>query len=241
MRNNILRTQRIIEPFQEIKSEEIKIEEIKNELQNFLNLKFEKKKDEFTVEIADTVKQEFDKEKENIVAEITETIKYELDGEKEIKKNENPELDTEEQLKKDIISEYIYPDNKETIKSLLKNRKFYSKLLQYVRVLKIIFSAIIVPGLLLSDTQFPGKYLSYIAGISSFFVACLELGDRMIVESNKKRVEKINNILDSIGISYKVTDSTLDDPLRYNEKSLTMSKRQLNLNSQNIKNNILST
>jgi hypothetical protein len=207
MRNNILKTQRSTEPFQEIK-----IEEIKNQLRDYVKGEFEKKKDEFVIEIADTVKQEIDDEREVVS-----------------KDSEISEIDTKKQLKKDIISEYIYPDNKETIKSLLENRKFYSKFLQYVRVLKILFSAIIVPGLLLSDTQFPGRYLSYVAGISSFLVACFELGDRMIVESNKKRAEKINNILESVGIKYKVTDPTLDDPLKNNSGPPVISKKQLNI------------
>lgn len=207
--NNNFKTPRPTEPFQEIK-----IQEIKNELKDYVKGEFEKKKDEFVVEIADTVKQEIDEEKEVVSKESKES------------ESKDSDFDTRKQLKKDIISEYIYPDNKETIKSLLENRKFYSKLLQYIRMLKIIFSAIIVPGLLLSDTQFPGKYLSYIAGICSFLVACFELGDKMIVESNKKRAEKINSILESIGIKYKVTDPTLDDPFK-NQASSGSIKKQL--------------
>lgn len=216
MRNNVLRKQKDIilpsntnnsqinEPFNEIK-----IEEIKNEMKEYLKGEFEKKKDEFVVEITETVKNEIDEEKENISKESTES-----------------ESDAKKHFKKEILSEYIYPDDKETIRSLLDNRKFYARLLQYIRVLKIFFSAVIVPGLLLSDTQFPGKYLNYVAGISSFLVACFELGDRMIVESNKKRSEKINTILDSIGIKYRIPDATIEDPLHDNNNNTQIAKNQ---------------
>jgi hypothetical protein len=224
MRNNVLRKQRDSalssdeqnnEPFNEIK-----MKEIKNEMKEYLKGEFDKKKDEFVIEITDTIKHEIDDDKENISKESTES-----------------ESDAKKNLKKEILTEYIYPDDKETIKLLLDNRKFYTKLLQLIRFLKIFFSAVIVPGLLLSDTQFPGKYLNYVAGISSFLVACFELGDRMIVESNKRRIEKINIILDSVGIKYRVPDSTLDDPLHTNNSSTygtaveNTGKRQLN--SQN--------
>jgi hypothetical protein len=132
---------------------------------------------------------------------------------KETKDTEKLYSNAKKKIKQEVIMNYIFPDKMETIKSLSVNNKFYSKLLQFIRIAKIIFSAILVPGLLLSDTKFPDKYLNYTAGIASFFVACFELGDKMIVKSNKKRSEKLETVLKSMGIKETIPDTTLDDPM----------------------------
>jgi hypothetical protein len=114
-------------------------------------------------------------------------------------------------FKNDILTKYIYPNNQQVLSSLLEDKKFYEDLLPIIRAFKILFSSLLVPAMILSDTKFPNKNLSYIGAIFSFCVGLLEAGDLAIVRSNKKRLEKINAMLESIGIKYRMPDTTLDD------------------------------
>ena len=134
---------------------------------------------------------------------------------KEEERNVKNELDSQSEMrgnfKTEILAKYIYPNSEEVIKTLLEDKVFYENLLPVIRAFKILFSSMLVPVLVLSDTQFPGRFLSYIAAIFSFSVALFEAADITIVRSNKKRIEKINTVLESIGIRYRVPDTILDD------------------------------
>jgi hypothetical protein len=134
------------------------------------------------------------------------------DSTTEIMIDQNDPSNVRKRLQKEILTDYIYPDNVENLKTLLTDRKNYSKLLQAVRIMKLIIAAVIIPSLLLSETKFPNNNLGYAATILSFFVSFLEITDRIIVQSNKKRREKINLILKSLGIEYQVPELTYDDP-----------------------------
>jgi hypothetical protein len=155
---------------------------------------------------------------EEIIKKPSEIIKEESDKIKQntvnltINNDPNEPSNVRKRLQKEILTDYIYPDNVENLKTLLTDRKNYSKLLQAVRIIKIIIAAIVLPSLLLSDTKFPNNNLGYAATILSFFVSFLEITDRIIVQSNKKRREKINLILKSLGIEYQVPELTYDDP-----------------------------
>jgi hypothetical protein len=160
--------------------------------------------------------EEFDKRREEIEMRIINTMKKE---DKEDEKEDDKAVDSidsnsemKSQLKKEILRDYIYPDNKETIQTLLTDRKNFAILLQIIRSIKVFMSAIIVSALLISDTQFPGHRLGYIATILSCVVSGLEITDRIIIQVNKKRSEKINSILLSLGIKYQLPETTLDDP-----------------------------
>jgi hypothetical protein len=146
--------------------------------------------------------------------DITNSIKQEFED-REILSKESTESqsETRKRLKKKILNEYIYPDDEETVKSLLKNRKYYASLLQTIRIIRMLITYLVVPSILLADSQFPNKYLGFVGLIILYFGGALEWGDKSIVQSNKKRREKINNVLESIGIKYRVSEITIDDPL----------------------------
>lgn len=182
---------------------ESRIIEIKNEISQ-----------EISYDIAKYVKDEMTIKKEELIEEITEHVKQELED-KEIASKESSESQSEvrKKLKKKILSEYVYPDDEDTVKSLLANRKFYASLLQIVRVARTLITYFIVPAILLSDKEFPDKYLAFIGLLILYLGGTFELCDKAIVQSNKKRREKINNVLESIGIKYRVPEITLEDPL----------------------------
>ena len=55
--------------------------------------------------------------------------------------------------------------------------------------------------------------MGYFTALCSFCVALFEAADVSIVRSNKNRLEKINAILESLGIKYRVPDTVLDDAI----------------------------
>lgn len=127
--------------------------------------------------------------------------KVDLDSQAEIQRN----------FKAEILDKYVYPNDKEVLETLYQDKKFYENLLPITRGSKLFFSALLIPALSLSDARFPGFYLSYVAAMASFCIALFEGADLAIIRSNKKRLEKINAILESVGIKYHVPDTTLDD------------------------------
>lgn len=169
----------------------------KKQMEDFFKDEFEKRKDEFETKILDILKEN-----------------HENEDEKSSNKSQNSENSLTEikRLRKKILTEYVYPDNEENIKTLLEDRKNFAILLQVIRSIRVFMSTIVITTILLSDTQFPNNKLSYIATIFSCVVSGLEIADRIIVQVNKKRSEKINVILKSIGIEYQMPETTLDDP-----------------------------
>jgi len=155
-------------------------------------------------------KNEFEKKK----PEIEHLIEQEFEKRDESSKStESSSSEIRKQLAKEILTELIFPDDKESIQKLIEKRKFYSGLLSVVRVLKVIFSALIVPAFLLADIDYRNYKFNFVAGITSFFVSALEMTDRMIVNSNRERLKKINDKLSELGIKYKMADTLVEDPM----------------------------
>ena len=168
-------------------------------------------KEELHAEMAEFIKEEMDRKKEEIVDSIHNEFEKKED---ESKDTSDSQSEIRRRYRSDILAKFIYPNHEETLKILFEDKKFYAWFLQLVRATRILFSALLIPALLLSDSQFSGHYLNYVAAIFSFTLAVLEATDRVIVWSSKKRTEKINEILASIGIISRIPDTTLDDPLK---------------------------
>ena len=123
-----------------------------------------------------------------------------------------PTIGIKKEEKHKILTQIIYPYNEKAIKSLLNNKAFYSKMLLWCLILKIIIVTLTIPGLLISSSYFDGQNnLKFIATFFSFFVGCLEALCTMILKANKSRTEKINALLRSMGIDYKDIDTTVSD------------------------------
>lgn len=178
----------------------------------------------FKSELYDTmteyVAEEMDRRREEIIA----TLKRDIEEKgNESKDSSNASEEGKRQFSSRILKEYIYPDNEETIKNLLNDKSFYSGLLQVTRGFKLVIAALVVPALILSETKFPGYGLGYAAGVISALGALLETADQMIVRSNKTRLKKINDVLESVGIKYRLPDTTLENVTDPNASSKRQS------------------
>ena len=167
-------------------------------------------KEELHAGMAEFIKEEMDRKREEIVDSIHNEFEKKED---ESKDTTESQTEMRKRFKNDVLNKYIYPNYEESLKILFNDKKFYSCVLQIVRGTRILFSGLLIPALLLSNSQFAGHYLDYVAAVFSFTLAALEIIDKTIVTSNKKRTEKINDLLISLGITTRVPDTTLDDPL----------------------------
>lgn len=173
-----------------------------------LTIKMSSLKEEICATMAEYINEEMDKKKE----EIIESVKREFDEKEEASKDSiETNSEARRKFRSDILNKYIYPDDEETIKGLLDDKKVYTVLLQITRACKLIISGLIVPAMILSETKYPGYNLGYVAGVISFLVAVLETADQIIVRGNKARLIKINDVLESIGIKYRLPDTTLEN------------------------------
>jgi hypothetical protein len=200
------------------------------ELSDIIPMKYNSTENMFTKKMSDLVRDELKKKEEEMELRIIKTLKNDMqddddddiirfkDNAKEYRDTEVTEESTESQstarkrLKKKILEEYIYPDDEETLKTLLTDRKNYAFLLQVIRIVRIVTIMVIVPVLVFSDAAFTGYHLNYVGGVLAVVGGGFEIIDKVIVQNNKKRREKINLLLDSLGIKYRVPDTTLDDP-----------------------------
>jgi len=136
-----------------------------------------------------------------------------VDKRKDEQSPEDQPSDSQTEIKKrfrnEILEKYIFPDDEDTIQKSLTNKKYYAFVLQVVWVIKII-STLIAPVLIFTNSQFPGHYLDYVAGVCGFSVAIFEATEHAITQANKKRVDQINEILASVGVMYRMPDTLSD-------------------------------
>lgn len=179
----------------------------------------------FTKTMSELFQKEFQKNKDNIELNIIKTIKNDMQDDddkiefkEEIKDSHDSDLSTEsqsklrEKIRRQILFEYIYPDSIETVKTFLNDRKCCSFLLQAMRGIKLLIAHIFVPILLLSHTKWGNYNLDFAATVLSIVAAGFEIADRVIVFHNKKRREKINILLKSLGIDFQLPETLLDEP-----------------------------
>lgn len=165
--------------------------------------------------IDSNVKNYIDDMKDKVVSSMVEYVQKEMDKKKDetVKKVKNDDSDDEEtqKFKNKIKEKYVFPHDEESIETLLSNKKFYAGLLQFIRIVKLFLAMLVVPILLFSNAKFSNYDLTFYAGIVSICVGAFEAADQAISRTNKKRVEKINSLLESIQVKHQIIDITPDE------------------------------
>jgi hypothetical protein len=172
----------------------------------------EKNFDEKLLNIYKTVDIFFDNIQNNLIPKIKNDIIVEMENVKENAK-ENKNLEGIEKLKKEIIDDMILPDNKNYIASSIFWIKIYNVLSAIFVALKYILMILVVPTLTFASTTFTDKNLNFVAGILSLCGIGFEKLSLFCSANAKKRNEKMNKMIEALGIEQKVIDTTYEDPM----------------------------
>jgi len=141
--------------------------------------------------------------------------------------------DSTTDMKQEILETYIYPSCKKDIATSLSGQKFWNFLAGIFLALKYLCLAS-APIFAFSVSSFP-EYpkLSYVSGsIGIGGMACERLA-LFCTNTSRKKTEKMNILLESLGIRYKKPDTAFEDPLAQQVPNGSSYRRQTASSSPN--------
>lgn len=124
------------------------------------------------------------------------------------------EIDNVGAMKIDVIENTIIPENINYVKSSLCCVKVWNFFSLSFTASKYILALLLVPCFAFVAPYYPESDYSLVAGILSLVAIAFEKLALFCTVSSKKRTEKMNNILSSLGIDQKIPDTTFTDPTR---------------------------
>jgi hypothetical protein len=129
------------------------------------------------------------------------------------KQNEERESNGIEKIRKEVLDDMILPDNKDYIANSLTWIKVWNFFAMLFVALKYLIMILIVPTLTFASTTFTGYHLNFAAGILSLCGIAFEKLSQFCSANAKKRNEKMNKMIASLGIEQTVIDMAYEDPM----------------------------
>lgn len=158
---------------------------------------------------------------------------------KDIKINEF-DNDVLDEIRHEILNEMILPNNKKYISDSLSWIIIWNYLSEIFIAFKYLIMILIVPTLTFASTTFPDRNLNFTAGILSLCGIAFEKLSQFAIANSKKRNEKMNKMIDALGINQQVIDITYDDPMNQPMQkipSLKINNNNINTNNDNNNSN----
>lgn len=143
------------------------------------------------------------------------------------KQNEEKELRGIEKIRKEVLDDMILPDNKNYIENSLVWIKVWNFVAILFVALKYLIMILVVPTLTFASTTFTGYNLNFAAGILSLCGIAFEKLSQFCSANSKKRNEKMNKMIATLGIEQTVIDIAYEDPMLQTTQRIQQTSPQI--------------